>query len=80
MPTQAQVSQCQDLLEDLYHWVKKVGGSPFAEHGIGLLKQDFIKPFYTCAQEKLFAILKKEMDPSLVFFPFGFLRGQRDGE
>jgi FAD/FMN-containing dehydrogenase len=73
MPRPNQADICQDKLEDLYQWVHKVKGSPFAEHGIGLIKQNFIRPFYSNAQYQLFSYLKKEMDPHNQFFPQGFM-------
>ena len=46
--------------------------SPFAEHGVGLIKQKFIKDFYTENQKRVFKELKEEMDPESLFFPNGF--------
>lgn len=50
-----------------------IKASPFAEHGIGLMKKDFIKNFYTQAQIDLFKKLKTYFDPLHQFFPRGFM-------
>ncbi len=73
LPTQEQQSVCDELLLDLYAEVERWEGSPFAEHGIGLLKQPFIKNFYGQNQYDLFASLKKSHDPYNQFFPQGFM-------
>lgn len=73
MPKPDQADSCQQKLEQLYNWVYQVKGSPFAEHGIGLIKQKFIKEFYTEAQYNLFSYLKEKMDPYSQFFPQGFM-------
>jgi len=68
-----QTQQCQDLLEIFYKEIQGIGGSPFAEHGIGLLKQDFLKPFLSNIQIDMFIELKKRHDPYNQFFPMGYL-------
>lgn len=73
MPKPEETQQCQDQLEDLYRWVYQVKGSPFAEHGIGVIKQKFIQEFYTSAQYQMFRYLKEQMDPQGQFFPQGFM-------
>lgn len=73
MPRPDEIDKCQDSLEKLYNWVKDEKGSPFAEHGIGLLKQKFIRPFFSEAQYKMFSYLKNQLDPERVFFPQGFM-------
>jgi len=78
MPKANEEDKCQQSLERLYHWVKVKKGSPFAEHGIGLLKQHFIKPFYGQKQYDLFSYLKEQMDPKGIFFPEGFLNMSED--
>ena len=73
MPTPDQTSKCQEKLEDLYKRVVAIGGSPFAEHGIGLLKQKYIKDFWSSTQPLLFSELKSKHDPANIFFPQGFM-------
>jgi glycolate oxidase len=73
MPTVDQVDEAQSYLNELYKLVVKLKGSPFAEHGIGLIKQKFIPHFWSKAQFSLFKELKNKYDPENIFFPLGFL-------
>ena len=73
MPQPSEVEKCEGLLEELYWFVKELNGSPFAEHGIGLIKKAFIKPYYSETQKDMFQFLKKNMDPQNIFFPYGFM-------
>ncbi len=73
MPRPDQVDTCQKILEELYRKVIEMKGSPFAEHGIGLIKQPFIKGFYRPAQREMFSLLKNYFDPNNQFFPMGFM-------
>ena len=73
MPAPARAAECDQKLKELYDFVATMAGSPFAEHGIGLLKQRYIRPFYNGAVGKLFAELKATHDPHCQFFPHGFM-------
>lgn len=73
LPTQEKVKLCQEKLLELYEKVLAWKGSPFAEHGIGLLKQGYIKKFHGPNQLGLFQDLKREHDPHNQFFPQGFM-------
>lgn len=73
MPDSSKNDFCNQELERLYVQVLKWRGSPFAEHGIGLLKKKFIAPFYNENQKIIFKELKKLMDPKKQFFPEGFM-------
>lgn len=73
MPTKDESARCLAEFEKLYDLVYRWKGSPFAEHGIGLLKQKYIKRFHGENQLKLFHDLKKEHDPYNQFFPQGFM-------
>ncbi|OUR98545.1 hypothetical protein A9Q84_03790 [Halobacteriovorax marinus] len=73
MPTKEQEEVCQEQLLQLYKKVLELGGSPFAEHGIGLIKQKFIKNYLSSTQYDFFKVLKQEMDPENIFFPVGYL-------
>ena len=64
---------CNQQLENLYLEVKEWRGSPFAEHGIGLVKKKFITHFYSDTQKNVFQSLKKSFDPRQQFFPEGFM-------
>ncbi len=73
MPTPDKNDFCNAELESLYKQVLLWHGSPFAEHGIGLLKRKFIAPFYSEIQKNVFRALKKKFDPKGQFFPEGFM-------
>lgn len=73
MPTPDKNDFCNQQLELLYEQVLIWHGSPFAEHGIGLLKKKFIAPFYSDHQKNIFRELKKRFDPQGQFFPEGFM-------
>jgi FAD/FMN-containing dehydrogenase len=73
MPSKEQSAQCLEEIQRLYNKVLEWKGSPFAEHGIGLLKQKYIKRFHGPHQLNLFHDLKKEHDPHNQFFPQGFM-------
>jgi FAD/FMN-containing dehydrogenase len=76
MPKQKEVDQCLKVFLELYDRVYDWKGSPFAEHGIGLLKQKYIKRFHGHHQLALFADLKRQHDPFGQFFPQGFMSGE----
>jgi len=73
MPSKEQSARCSDEFRKLYDKVYEWKGSPFAEHGIGLIKQEYIKRFYSPNQLGLFHDLKREHDPYNQFFPQGFM-------
>ncbi len=77
MPTKDESAKCLDKLLELYNKVLEWKGSPFAEHGIGLLKQKYIKRFHGENQLGLFHDLKKEHDPHNQFFPQGFMSAEQ---
>lgn len=73
MPRPEDINACQERFEELYREVAKMKGSPFAEHGIGLIKQKYIKDFLGPEQLKVFKALKKKLDRKGQFFPQGFM-------
>ena len=73
MPQQDQVNLCQNKFEQMYSDVKILQASPFAEHGIGILKQKYIKEYWTSEIFETFSQLKKHCDPHNQFFPQGFM-------
>ncbi len=73
MPTPSDTVNCQKEFERLYARVFELRGSPFAEHGIGLLKLKFIRAFVGETQRQLFRELKALHDPKGQFFPQGFM-------
>ena len=68
-----QVQEVQSQLSRLYQNVLKLDASPFAEHGIGLIKQKFITNFWSNTQYQVFNELKNTHDPNHVFFPKGYM-------
>jgi glycolate oxidase len=74
MPRPEDTEKCQQEFQKMYKKVIELKGSPFAEHGIGIIKQKFIKDYWTDIQTNLFSELKKEFDPSNQFFPQGFMK------
>ena len=76
MPKKEETQKCLDEFQKLYDSVYHWKGSPFAEHGIGLIKQKYIKKFHGPNQIQLFKDLKKEHDPYNQFFPQGFMNGE----
>jgi FAD/FMN-containing dehydrogenase len=73
MPKPEELELCKLKLEKFYHQVKFMTGSPFAEHGIGILKKKYIKPFYNEIQVEMFKLLKSTYDPDNILFPNGFM-------
>lgn len=74
MPTKEQESQTNEWLNELYENIFHWKGSPFAEHGIGLIKQKFISRYYDNHQKEMFQFLKDKLDPKRQFFPSGFMK------
>ncbi len=64
---------CDELFNELYANCLMWNGSPFAEHGIGTLKQKYIKPFLEDVHLKMFEYLKENLDPHNQFFPSGIM-------
>lgn len=73
MPKPEQLELCQKEFQKLYDKVLEWQGSPFAEHGIGLLKQKYIKKFHGENQHAVFKEMKDKLDPKRLFFPQGFM-------
>ena len=73
MPEPHEINTCTYYLTDLYRLINNWQGSPFAEHGIGLLKLPFIRNFYDKVHLEVFKWLKETLDPYNQFFPQGFL-------
>jgi glycolate oxidase len=59
------------VYKDLVLW--KFPLSPFAEHGIGLIKQPYIKEYWSDVHFSEFKKLKNKYDPDRLFFPKGFM-------
>lgn len=73
MPDKSSAHKCDEVFINLYDKVLQWQGSPFAEHGIGILKQPYIKKFYTSEVSQTFKEVKELCDPHNQFFPIGFM-------
>lgn len=73
LPDKGEVENCEKYLKNFYKEIESLKGSPFAEHGVGIIKQEFIRPFLGKTQFEMFKSLKKRFDPHNQFFPQGFL-------
>lgn len=80
MPSRDEEKGCNEVFEAFYEKVKEMGGSPFAEHGIGLLKQKFIKIFLKGIHLEMYAVLKSNLDPHGIFFPKGYMSMSRKND
>jgi FAD/FMN-containing dehydrogenase len=73
LPTNDQMIECEGYLKDFYIKLKDLKGSPFAEHGIGIIKKGFVMDFFDPSIFKIFKHLKGTLDPFNQFFPQGYL-------
>lgn len=77
MPTKDKADECQKYLEQMYDELLKINSSPFAEHGIGVIKKPYIKNFWSETQFSVFKNLKEKHDPYNQFFPQGYMNIKR---
>lgn len=80
MPKADEENKCILALENFYIKIAEIGGSPFAEHGIGLLKQKFIKNYLKEIHFDMYATLKDKFDPEGAFFPQGYMSMRRNDD
>ena len=73
MPNKDQIHLCESELQGLYKLVAKLSGSPFAEHGVGIIKQKYICDFWDDTIISVFKELKQQHDPQNQFFPQGYM-------
>ncbi len=66
--------RCDQALDMFYDFIRDVRGSPFAEHGIGTIKQDYMSRFYDPVVKEVFKKLKDRFDPDRKLNPLGFMR------
>jgi FAD/FMN-containing dehydrogenase len=69
MAKDAFLAKTHDADRDMFELVRRHGGSISAEHGIGLLKKDFLGYVRSDAELKLMAGLKAVMDPKGLLNP-----------
>ena len=68
------VSAADSILEDFYHTLSTKNVSPFAEHGVGIIKKRYLNLMYKSEHLKIFNFLKQQLDPDTLFFPEGFMK------
>ncbi|MBC98862.1 MAG: hypothetical protein CME63_14045 [Halobacteriovoraceae bacterium] len=73
MPSKEEADKCDKILGDFYKDIKSLRASPFAEHGIGLIKKKYIKSFLSPVHFEMFQYLKANMDPENLLFPWGYM-------
>jgi glycolate oxidase len=61
-------------LNEFYVKISRLGGSPFAEHGVGVLKKKFMGPFLNQEIREGIGLIKDTFDPNCIFFPQGPLK------
>src|SRR5215467_5787825 len=57
-------TRARELYVRFLKYAASVGGTLSAEHGVGKLKRDYLRLFYTDAQLREMAALKKAFDPN----------------
>ena len=57
-------ARARDFYVQFLKYAASVGGTLSAEHGVGKLKRDYLRLFYTDAQLREMAALKKALDPN----------------
>lgn len=73
LPDQKHALFCQELLENLYKQISVLTCMPFAEHGIGLLKQRFLPLFLSAQDRNDLKKIKNYFDPNHLFNPLGHM-------
>ncbi len=73
MPDQESVESINEKLTEFYDYILSIKGSPFAEHGIGIIKKSFLEKFKNSSVQETFKELKLQHDPENIFFRSGFL-------
>ena len=58
-----EAARARELYVQFLKYAASVGGTLSAEHGVGKLKRDYLRLFYTDAQLREMAALKKHFDP-----------------
>ncbi len=73
LPDHEQTKKCDDLLQTFYKEISFWNASPFAEHGIGLIKQKHMHNFWNETILSMFKHCKEIFDPKGIFFPQGYM-------
>ena len=59
-------ARARELYVEFLEYAASVGGTLSAEHGVGKLKRDYLRLFYTGDQLRAMAAVKKALDPNLI--------------
>ena len=75
---EAEAERARELYVQFLKYAASVGGTLSAEHGVGKLKRDYLRLFYTDDQLRAMATVKKTLDPNGILgrgniFPEQFL-------
>jgi len=73
LPAPSELKDVEESLQVLYKEVKILGGSPFAEHGIGVIKRGYIQDYWGEEVINYLGSLKECFDPDRIFFPSGYM-------
>ena len=65
----SQAAAAQNCLAEVFEWVLDLGGTLSGEHGIGLLKRDFMSRAVAPATLQLMRQIKQVFDPAGIFNP-----------
>jgi D-lactate dehydrogenase (cytochrome) len=60
----AEGARARELYVQFLKYAASIGGTLSAEHGVGKLKRDYLRLFYTDAQLRAMASIKKALDPN----------------
>ncbi len=63
------VARCELVNKDLFKEIKRIGGSISAEHGVGLLKKQYLEFSRSSEEIRLMKDIKKTFDPNGVLNP-----------
>jgi FAD/FMN-containing dehydrogenase len=73
LPTAGERGRVMGLINQAIEGLKGMTFTPFAEHGVGLIKFPLALKFYSAEVLELFKHLKREFDPHSQFFPSGYM-------
>jgi len=69
LPKEEFFAQCHHVSQWVFEIVKKYGGSVSAEHGVGLLKKDYLQYSRSLEEIALMRAIKNVFDPNGVMNP-----------
>lgn len=63
------VKEAEEMMKTVMEWVKRYGGFPSGEHGIGISKKEFMSFFFSPAYISILREVKKVFDPKNIMNP-----------